>query len=207
MRRALNFTCAFGMLASLAGAQSVDATPVKIGDAVVSSSVRTRMYSWNWFGDTPNGDYTYSGSLLRFGLAESRQKLDWQVEFAVPAPLGQLGLGGSYAAANSGSTNSSSIFLKQGSFRIKGIGVPRSGGCRRGRGPAAGRTLARHAAVCVARARAVAGTEISVAGRAVFDARFADPLRTPRHVAGGMGAAAENRGHGDARHRRSPVPG
>jgi alginate export protein len=134
MRRALSFMCAFGMLASLARAQSVDATPVKIGDAVVSSSLRTRMYSWNWFGDTPNGDYTYSGALLRFGLAESRQKLDWQVEFAVPAlvdmptsavmpaPFGQLGLGGSYAAANSGSTNSSSIFLKQGSFRIKGIG-------------------------------------------------------------------------------------
>jgi len=134
MRRALSFMCAFGMSASLVGAQGVDATPIKIGDAVVSSSLRSRMYSWNWFGDTPNGDYTYSGSLLRFGLAESRQRLDWQVEFAVPAlvdmpvsavmpaPLGQLGLGGSYAAANSGSTNSSSIFLKQGNFRIKNIG-------------------------------------------------------------------------------------
>ena len=65
MRRALSFMCAFGMLVSPARAQSVDATPVKIGDAVVSSSLRTRMYSWNWFGDTPNGDYTYSGSLLR----------------------------------------------------------------------------------------------------------------------------------------------
>src|SRR5215471_10866970 len=134
MRRALSFMCAFGMLASVANGQSADAQPLKIGDAVVSSSLRTRMYSWNWFGDTPNGDYTYSGSLLRFGLTESRKTLDWQVEFAVPAlvdmpttavmpaPFGQLGLGGSYAAANSGATNSSSIFLKQGNVRIKGLG-------------------------------------------------------------------------------------
>jgi hypothetical protein len=123
--------CALGMMAPLVSAQS---TEIKIGDAVVSSSLRSRVYSWNWFGDTPNGEYTYSGSLFRFGLTESRKTLDWQVEFAVPAlvdmpasavmpaPFGQLGLGGSYAAANSGSTNSSSIFLKQGNFRIKGLG-------------------------------------------------------------------------------------
>jgi len=122
------------MLASLARAQSADAPPIKIGDAVVSSSLRSRMYAWNWFGDTSNGDYTYSGSLLRFGLTESKRAIDWQVEFAVPAlvdmptsavmpaPFGQLGLGGSYAAANSGATNSSSIFLKQGNVRIKGLG-------------------------------------------------------------------------------------
>jgi len=134
MRRALSFICAFGMLASLARAQSADAPPIKIGDAVVSSSLRSRMYAWNWFGDTSNGDYTYSGSLLRFGLTESKRTIDWQVEFAVPAlvdmptsavmpaPFGQLGLGGSYAAANSGATNSSSIFLKQGNVRIKGLG-------------------------------------------------------------------------------------
>jgi len=85
MRRALSFICAFGMLASLARAQSTDAPPIKIGDAVVSSSLRTRMYAWNWFGDTSNGDYTYSGSLLRFGLTESKRTIDWQVEFAVPA--------------------------------------------------------------------------------------------------------------------------
>jgi hypothetical protein len=131
MRRALGVMCALGLMAPPASAQSPE---IRIGDAVVSSSLRSRMYSWNWFGDTPNGDYTYSGSLFRFGLTESKRKLDWQVEFAVPAlvdmptnavmpaPFGQLGLGGSYAAANGGSTNSSSIFLKQGNFRIKGLG-------------------------------------------------------------------------------------
>jgi hypothetical protein len=108
--------------------------PIKIGDAVVSTSFRSRSYSWDWFGDAPGGDYTYSGSLLRFGLTETKKMFDWQVEFSVPAlvnmptaavmpaPFGQLGLGGSYSAANSGATNSSSIFLKQGNFRLKGIG-------------------------------------------------------------------------------------
>ena len=120
-------------VSSYASAQTLG-TPPQIGDVVVSASVRSRVYSWNWFGDTPNGDYTYSGSLFRFGASESKKMFDWQVEFAVPAlvdmpttavmpaPLGQLGLGGSYAAANAGSTSTSSIFLKQGAIRFKGIG-------------------------------------------------------------------------------------
>jgi alginate export protein len=128
--------CLLFLLSALAAVSSpaFAQAPIKIGDAVVSSSLRSRMYSWDWFGDAPGGDYSYSGSLLRFGLTETKPKLDWQVEFAVPAlvnmpaaavmpaPFGQLGLGGSYSAANSGATNSSSIFLKQGNFRVKGIG-------------------------------------------------------------------------------------
>jgi hypothetical protein len=131
MKRLSSFMCASLLLPSLAFGQAKE---IKIGDAVVSSSLRSRMYSWDWFGDAPNGEYTYGGSLFRFGLTESKKNLDWQVEFAVPAlvnmptsavmpaPFGQLGLGGSYAAANSGATNSTSIFLKQGNFRIKGLG-------------------------------------------------------------------------------------
>ncbi len=129
MRRWL---CVMAVIAvpSVAGAQQ----PVKIGDAVVFSSLRSRMYSWDWFGGAPNGDYAYSGSLLRVGVIETKPKFDWQIEFAVPAlvdlpttavlpaPLGQLGLGASYAAANAGSPNTSSIFLKQGAFRVKGLG-------------------------------------------------------------------------------------
>src|ERR1041384_658042 len=130
MRRLFCITSAFVLLPTLTFAQQ----PVKIGDAVVTTSLRSRMYSWDWFGDVPNGDYTYSGSLLRVGVSESKTKIDWQAEFAVPAlvgmptnavlaaPMGQLGLGGSYSAANSGATNSSSIFLKQAAFTVKGIG-------------------------------------------------------------------------------------
>ena len=133
MRRSL---CLLFVLsaASLVSSPAFAQTPIKIGDAVVSSSFRSRAYSWDWFGTAPGGDYTYSGSLLRFGLAGTKTKFDWQVEFSVPAlvnmptaavmaaPFGQLGLGGSYSAANSGATNSSSIFLKQGNFRVKGLG-------------------------------------------------------------------------------------
>ena len=130
MRKLLGLTFASLLLPSLALAQP----PIKIGDAVVTSSLRSRMYSWDWFGDAPNGEYAYSGSLLRFGLTESKPKFDWQVEFAVPAlvnmpssavlpaPMGQLGLGASYVAANGGSTSTSSVFLKQGTFRVKGLG-------------------------------------------------------------------------------------
>src|SRR6476646_1505657 len=131
MRSLACVTAALVLLPSFSFAQAMP--PIKVGDAVVSTSLRSRMYSWDWFGDAPNGEYTYSGSLLRFGLTETKPKFDWQVEFAVPAlvnmpttavmpaPFGQLGLGGSYAAANSGATNSSSIFLKQAAFTVKGI--------------------------------------------------------------------------------------
>jgi len=130
MRKLLGLMSASLLLPSLALAQP----PIKIGDAVVTTSLRSRMYSWNWFGDAPSGDYTYSGSLLRFGLTESKPKFDWQVEFAVPAlvnlptsavlpaPFGQLGLGASYSAANAGASSTSNIFLKQGTFRVKGLG-------------------------------------------------------------------------------------
>src|ERR1041384_7312365 len=100
MRRSFCITSAFLLLPALAFAQQ----PVKIGDAVVTSSLRSRMYSWDWFGDAPSGEYTYGGSLFRFGVAETKKKFDLQIEFAVPAlvnmptaavmpaPFGQLGL-------------------------------------------------------------------------------------------------------------------
>src|SRR3954468_4562826 len=135
MRRVLLIgclSCAAPLASATVFAQAM--APVKIGDAVVTTTLRSRMYSWDWFGDAPNGEYAYSGSLIRFGLIESKPKFDWQVEFAVPAlvnmpstavlpaPMGQLGLGASYVAANGGSTSTSSVFLKQGTFRVKGLG-------------------------------------------------------------------------------------
>ena len=74
MRR---FRCLlFLVIASAVASTAFAQAPIKIGDAVVSSSLRSRMYSWDWFGDAPGGEYTYSGSLLRFGLAETKKKLD-----------------------------------------------------------------------------------------------------------------------------------
>jgi alginate export protein len=121
---------AFVSLASPAYAQSAAGQPIHIGDAVVSGSLRTRMYSWNWFGGAADGDYVYPGSLLRINVAQSRPAIDWQIETAVPilldlpqtavapAPRGQLGLGASYFAAN-GNATSAGVFIKQGVVRFK----------------------------------------------------------------------------------------
>lgn len=115
-------------------AQTPLVPPVAIGDVAVSGSLRTRSYSWNWFGDSPNGDYTYPGSLVRLGLSQSKKRYDWQLEFALPlvlnlpttaimaAPQGQLGLGAAYFAANSSRANTAALFLKQGFIRFNGVG-------------------------------------------------------------------------------------
>src|ERR1043165_1694945 len=76
----------------------------------VSGSIRVRSYSWDWFGDTANGDYTYPATLVRLSLSKSQPTYDWQIEAALPlvlslpttavaaAPQGQLGLGAAYSA-------------------------------------------------------------------------------------------------------------
>jgi hypothetical protein len=115
-------------------AQVAAPTPIRIGgDVVVSTALRTRTYSWNWFGDSPNGEYVYQGSQWRVGMARSKPRYDWQVEFDVPlllglpktavaaAPQGQLGLGAAYFAANGNSANAVGLFLKQGFLRINGL--------------------------------------------------------------------------------------
>ena len=100
----------------------------------VSGSLRTRAYSWDWFGDSANGDYMYPGSLARLALSQSKKRYDWQVELAVPFVLdlpadaiapgaaGQLGLGATYFAANTSRTNVAAFFIKQGAIRFKNLG-------------------------------------------------------------------------------------
>jgi hypothetical protein len=108
--------------------------PIKLGDLILSGSLRTRMESWDWFEGNANNDYTFLGSLLRVSLTQSRANLDWQLELAAPFLLGlpsdaiaagtqgQLGLGASYFAANSQNTNAGMVFPKQGFLRFKNIG-------------------------------------------------------------------------------------
>ena len=114
-------------------AQNAASQPITVGSAVVSGSLRSRTYAWNWFGDTAGGDYAYPGSLLRVSVAQSKTALDWLLEAAVPvlvslpqtaiapAPRGQLGLGASYFAANANSRNAAAFFIKQGAVRFKGL--------------------------------------------------------------------------------------
>ena len=68
-----------------------------------------------------------------FGFSQTRAKFDWNIEFEAPillgipdgavrpAPQGQLGLGGSYFAANDNNTNTAFIFPKQAFVRFKGV--------------------------------------------------------------------------------------
>jgi hypothetical protein len=109
--------------------------PIQIGSVTFSGSIRERYEAWSWFEPTTPGAqnlYGYSGTLIRFGLSQKREKFDWNLEFAVPvllgipdhavlaAPQGQLGLGGSYYASNDKQQNTAFIFPKQAFVRLKG---------------------------------------------------------------------------------------
>jgi alginate export protein len=108
--------------------------PADAGAVTVSGSFRSRVESWNWFGDSPSGEYTYPGSLLRAGFAQSRKTIDWQVEAALPFLLGlpggamlpgaqgALGLGANYYAANDSRTDVARLFVKQAAVRFKQMG-------------------------------------------------------------------------------------
>lgn len=101
----------------------------------VSISVydRTRVDAWQWFAAPPYAStYGYVESLLRIGVAQRIRHWDWQLELSQPAVLnlpndaissvtaqGQLGLGGTYYAANN-NTEAAAAFLKQGFLRYDG---------------------------------------------------------------------------------------
>jgi hypothetical protein len=109
-----------------------EATPAPLD---VSINWRSRVEDWNWFeGHTGNSDYAFGHSQLRLGLGQKRRRVDWMVEGEVvaivglpndavaPAPLGQLGLGATYYAANDNSSNDASAFLKQAYVQLKQLG-------------------------------------------------------------------------------------
>jgi len=113
-------------------AQTDGADPLHIGSVTVSGTIHERYEDWNFFPSKGESDYGYSGSLLRLMFSQQEQHYDWTFELAAPillglpnhavqaAPQGQLGLGGSYYAANSSKQNSASIFAKQAYLRLKG---------------------------------------------------------------------------------------
>ncbi len=111
-----------------------DVTPIQLGSVTFSGSVRERYEGWDWFQPTmanAQNSYGYSGTLMRLALSQNRETYDWKIEFAVPvllgipdkavlpAPQGQLGLGGSYYAANDKQQNTAFIFPKQAYIRLK----------------------------------------------------------------------------------------
>jgi hypothetical protein len=110
----------------------------KIGPFEISINWRTRAEGWNWFeGKTGNSDYPLWDSLLRIGIGQTRERIDWFAEMEQPsilglpndavvaAPQGQLGLGGNYFAANNNQVNNASVFLKQAYVDFKHLGPAR----------------------------------------------------------------------------------
>ena len=127
--------CRFLLLAGAVVLAQSDHTHIQIGSVTFSGSIRERYEAWSWFEPTTPGAqnlYGYSGTLIRFGLSQKRDKYDWNIEFAVPvllgipnkavlpAPQGQLGLGASYYAANENQEYTAFIFPKLAFFRIDG---------------------------------------------------------------------------------------
>jgi Alginate export len=110
-----------------------DPDPIKIGDITFSGNIRERYEAWDFFTPTKGQNlYGFSGTQIRFGISQTSTNFDWNLEFEVPvllglpdgavrpAPQGQLGLGGSYYAANTNTSNTAFIFPKQAFVRFKG---------------------------------------------------------------------------------------
>ena len=88
--------------------------------------IHERYEDWDFFPSKGESSYGYSGSLLRLMFSQKAQSYDWAVELAAPillgipnhavqpAPQGQLGLGGSYYAANDGKQNAASRLRQAG---------------------------------------------------------------------------------------------
>jgi Alginate export len=112
-------------------AQVVKPTPSsankhKLGAVEIGVNWRVRIEGWDWFeGDKDNSNYALGHSLLRVAVGQTSDRFEWQLEVAqatilglpndavVPAPQGQLGLGGTYYAANGNNSNNAGVFVKQ----------------------------------------------------------------------------------------------
>jgi hypothetical protein len=108
------------------------AQPHKVGPLEISINWRARWENWDWFkSGTGEGAYSLGHSLLKIDIGQHLEKLDWLVEIAqdaivglpagavVAAPQGQLGLGGSYYAANANHENNAYVFPKAAWVQFK----------------------------------------------------------------------------------------
>jgi hypothetical protein len=107
----------------------------KLGPLDISVNWRTRAEGWNWFeGNTGNSGYGLGHYLLRVGVGQTGEHVDWFLEGAQPsllgvpdnavvaAPQGQLGMGGTYYAANNNHVNTANGFVKQAFVNFKHLG-------------------------------------------------------------------------------------
>src|SRR3989442_392262 len=100
--------------------------PRKLGPLTVSVNWRFRTEAWDWFQPaTGQNAYAFDHSLLRIGLGQKSENFDWFLEGAQDSILdlptgaivsgtpGQLGLGGTYYAANGKGQNNANGFVRQ----------------------------------------------------------------------------------------------
>jgi hypothetical protein len=121
------------------------AQPLRWGPLTVSGSLRTRMEAWNWFDGNGNSSYVFPHAILRLALGQQRQGVDWQIELAVPLLLGipkgaiaggaqgQLGLGGTYFAANGQHRNRIALFPSRAYVHFKQLAGSDGSSLRLGR--------------------------------------------------------------------------
>jgi hypothetical protein len=106
--------------------------PRKLGPFDVTVTWRFRTEAWDFF-QPPSGQnaYAFEHSLLKIGIGQKGEAFEWMIEGAAdavfdlppsavqPGRLGQLGLGGTYYAANGNVRNTASGFLKQAYIGFK----------------------------------------------------------------------------------------
>ena len=126
------------LLGGLATAQSKSAVGPARSESPVTVTVlsRVRTDANQWYEAPPyTTTYPYVEQLLRFGIAQRVHRFDWLLEgsenavFDVPttsvspiAAQGQLGLGGTYYAANNNNTLPVAASFRQGFLRYHGKG-------------------------------------------------------------------------------------
>lgn len=128
-RYSIFLLCALPVAAQTAAAPP---KPLKLGGVTVQGAIRSRFENWSWFEPASGDpDYSYLGTIGRLSFSKNSEKLDWQVELAVPLLLGlpdnavapgaqgQLGLGANYFLANDRERNSIGLFPKQAWLRFK----------------------------------------------------------------------------------------
>ena len=132
---ALSALNAYGQQAAPAPAAAP--APIKLGDVTVTGSLRSRVYTWDWFQPASgNNEYQYSGNLLRLNLSQSHHAWQWNAEVAVPFLLGlpegangsgpqqgALGFGSNYFAANKGNRNTAMVFPRQLYIQFDSLGA------------------------------------------------------------------------------------
>jgi len=101
---------------------------------VVSARQRTRLEDWSWYDAVPPGRYSFLAVLSQVAIAQDRAAWRWRVDVAVPlllglpadavqaAPAGQLGLGGSYAAASGGTSTATGVIVRQAFVEWRPVG-------------------------------------------------------------------------------------